>query len=32
MSINLPFQDLSFANSADIVVNATDPGIHTADA
>lgn len=31
-ALNLPFQDLSFANLADIAVNATDLGIHTADA
>lgn len=31
-ALSLPFQDLFFANFADIVVNATDPGIHTADA
>jgi len=29
-ALNLPFQDLSFANFADIAVNATDLGIHTA--
>jgi hypothetical protein len=31
-ALSLPFQDLFFANFADIVVNATDLGIHTADA
>jgi hypothetical protein len=31
-ALNLPFEDLSFANSADIKVNATELGIHIADA
>ena len=31
-ALNLPFEDLSFANFADSKVNATKPGIHTADA
>jgi hypothetical protein len=31
-ALHLPFQDLSFANFTDIAVNATDLGIHLADA
>jgi len=31
-ALHLPFEDLSFANFADSKVNATKPGIHTADA
>ena len=31
-ALNLPFEDLSFANVADRKVNATKPGIDTADA
>ena len=31
-ALDLPFQELSFVNFTDIAVNATDPGIHTADA
>ena len=30
-ALNLPFEDPSFANSADIKVNATELGIHIAD-
>jgi len=30
-ALNLPFDDISFANSAAIKVNATKLGIHTAD-
>lgn len=29
-ALNLPFEDISFANSADIKVNATELGIHIA--
>jgi hypothetical protein len=32
MNINLSFQDPSFVNVADLVVNGTDPGIHTPEA
>jgi hypothetical protein len=31
-ALNLPFEDLSFANFADSKVNATKLGIHIADA
>jgi hypothetical protein len=31
-TLNLPFEDLSFANFADSEVNATELGIHIADA
>jgi len=32
IALNLPFEDLSFANFADSKVNATKLGIHIADA
>jgi hypothetical protein len=31
-ALHLPFEDLSFVNFADSKVNATKPGIYTADA